>query len=180
MDYRARRKRVCPQLPCGVCSECAGFCTRRQPVQTESLSLYSMCSTKWLFRLGLGGNRPWTGDSEDLAAQVLLYLALKEAVPKHDLYSHPMFSTPRFLPFRPTDWPLASPILNPITYVSFETVAPEMEPFFFGGFVAGNPDCDRVASPEGDSVSVPSNSQRLPAGLMNAVAARLEHRPRLH
>jgi hypothetical protein len=78
----------------------------------------------------LVGNPPWTGDSEDLAAQVLLSLALKEAVPKHDLYSHPMFSTLRFMPFRPADWSLASPILNPITYASFEMVAPEMEPFF--------------------------------------------------
>jgi hypothetical protein len=80
--------------------------------------------------MGLAGNRPGTGGSEDLAAQVLLSLALKEAVPKHDLYSHPMFSTPRFMPFRSADWPLVSPFLNPITHASFETVAPEMEPFF--------------------------------------------------
>jgi hypothetical protein len=89
-----------------------------------------MRRTKWLFRLGLAGKRPWTGVPKDLAAQVHLSLTLKEAVPKHDLYSHPMFSTLRSLPFRPADWSLASPFLNPITYASFEMVAPEMEPFF--------------------------------------------------
>jgi hypothetical protein len=81
----------------------------------------------------LAGKPLWTGDSEDLAAQVHLCLTLKEAVPKHDLYSHPMFSTLRSMPFRPADWPLASPFLNPITYASFEMVAPEMEPFFLLG-----------------------------------------------
>ena len=91
-----------------------------------------MRRTKWLFRLGLAGKRPWTGVPKDLAAQVHLSLTLKEAVPKHDLYSHPMFSTLRSLPFRPADWSLASPFLNPITYASFEMVAPEMGPFFLG------------------------------------------------
>jgi hypothetical protein len=82
--------------------------------------------------MGLAGKPLWAGDSEDLAGQVHLPLTLKEAVPKHDLYSHPMFSTLRSLPFRPADWSLASPFLNPITYASFEMVAPAMEPFFLG------------------------------------------------
>jgi hypothetical protein len=86
--------------------------------------------------MGLPGNRPGTGDSEDLAAQVHLFLALKEAVPKHDLYSHPLFSTLHHKPFRLAERPLASPFLNPITYASFEMVAPAMEPFFFGAWHA--------------------------------------------
>ncbi len=45
-----------------------------------------------------------------------------------------MFSTLRSLPFRPADWSLASPFLNPITYASFEMVAPETGPFFLGWF----------------------------------------------
>jgi hypothetical protein len=80
--------------------------------------------------MGLAGMRPGAGGLEDLAAQMLLSLALKEAVPKHDLYSHPMFSTLHFKPFRLADRPLASPFLNPITYVSFEGWLQKWSHFF--------------------------------------------------
>ncbi len=86
--------------------------------------------SKWLSSMDLAANQPGTGEVKDLAAQMLLSLALKEAVPKHDLYSHPLFSTLQFKPFRLAERPLASPFLNPITDASFEKVAPDMEPFF--------------------------------------------------
>jgi hypothetical protein len=117
------------------CSECAGICISLGLAGFPDFSPYSFCSTKSLFRMGLAGKPLWTGDSVDLAAQVLLFLALKEAVPKHDLYSHPMFSTLRSLPVRPADWSLVSPFLNPITYVSFERWLQKWSHF---SWVAGN------------------------------------------
>jgi hypothetical protein len=70
------------------------------------------------------------GRFHGLAGEMLLSLTLKEAVPKHDLYSHPMFSTLHFKPFRLADRPLASPFLNPITYVSFEGWLQKWSHFF--------------------------------------------------
>src|SRR5271154_5802165 len=93
------------------CKECAGFCTLPHPKHHPEVPSHLSHETKWLFRMGLAGNRLWVGEVTDLAAQVLLSLALKEAVPKHDLYSHPMFSTLHFKPFRLAERPLASPFL---------------------------------------------------------------------
>jgi hypothetical protein len=61
---------------------------------------------------------------------MLLCLTIKEAVPKNDLYPHPLLSTLHFMPFRLADRSLASPFLNPIP-MPLLNVAPEMEPFFF-------------------------------------------------
>ena len=81
-----------------------------------------------------------------------------------------MFSTLRSMPFRPADRSLASPFLNPITYASFEMVAPEMEPFFLCGIgiVEGG-------GPGGTQFHPDLASQTLRAELVNTVSARPEH-----
>jgi hypothetical protein len=104
----------------GCCIECAGLCTFRLARFLSGSRLARGPQTKWLFPRDLPQNRPGTGDSEDLAAQMLLCLVLKEAVPKHDLYSHPLYSTLHDKPFRLAERSHASPFLNPITHASFE------------------------------------------------------------
>jgi hypothetical protein len=136
-----------------------------------------MRRTKWLFRLGLAGKRPWTGVPKDLAAQVHLSLTLKEAVPKHDLYSHPMFSTLRSLPFRPADWSLASPFLNPITYVSFERWLQQWSHFSLGNRYQKTASRSLYLGggvPGGTQLQSSLASQHLRSGLMNTVATRLD------